>query len=70
MLGPMPITPDEAVKVAKEHGLTLADARALGAMSDDVDHAGRLAAHFQPDKDADETAEAKAIAARVESGGF
>jgi hypothetical protein len=66
----MPITPDEAVKVAKEHGLTLADARALGAMSDDVEHAGRLAAHFQPDKDAAVSAEATAIAERVESGGW
>jgi hypothetical protein len=64
----MPIPPEEAADVAKAHGLTLADARALSAMADDKDHAANLAARFQPE--ADEAAEARKIADRVDRPGF
>jgi len=40
------ISPDEAVQIAKELGLTLPDARALMLLSDDLRHARRLAERF------------------------
>jgi hypothetical protein len=68
MMAAMPINADEAADIAAEHGLGLADAQALATLADDKDHAGKLAARFKPAED--ESTEAKAIAARVESGGF
>jgi hypothetical protein len=64
----MPIDADEAADIAAAHGLGLADAQALATLADDKEHAGKLAARFKPAED--ETAEAKAIAERVDGGGF
>lgn len=42
----MPITPDEAVAVARAHGLGLNDAAALADLADDRAAAERIAAEF------------------------
>lgn len=44
----MPLTPDQAAAVARQHGLTLTDASALQAMARTVDEAHQLAAQFVP----------------------
>ena len=42
----MPIDPDDAVTVARRHGLGLSDAASLAGLADSLDHAERLAAQF------------------------
>jgi hypothetical protein len=42
----MPISNDEAVKVAKAHGLSLQDAATLAQLATDPDEATKLAAEF------------------------
>jgi hypothetical protein len=68
ILGVMPIPANEAADIAAEHGLGLADAQALSTLADDKEHAGKLAARFKPAED--EASAAKAIADRVDGGGF
>jgi hypothetical protein len=46
----MPILPTEAADIAKAHGLTLSDARALAVMADTIEHAEELAAKFTPEE--------------------
>jgi hypothetical protein len=42
----MPIPAKEAAAIAKKHGLSLPDARALSMMADTTDEAEKLAADF------------------------
>ena len=42
----MPITPDQAVTVARRHGLSLFDAESLSRMATDLADAERIAATF------------------------
>jgi hypothetical protein len=42
----VPITSEEAAAIAKRHGLSLADARALQALATDSEHAERLAVAY------------------------
>lgn len=54
----MPITVDQAAEIARRHGLNLSDAQALSMLSDDEEHAERLARQFTPEQTPDELAAA------------
>jgi len=55
----MSIDPKDAARIAKAHGLTLSDARALAAMAESEEDATELAAQFAPEDNYD------AIASRI-----
>jgi hypothetical protein len=48
----LPLTPDDAARIARRHGLTLQDAAGLLTLADHPDDAERIAAAFaRPDPD-------------------
>lgn len=52
------ISADQAVDIAKEHGLGLHEAAAIRELASDEDHANDLAARFAPDAGPEELADA------------